>query len=559
MKPYHKPIQARRGLRALGLSLIVLLALLSSSVLPTGAAKTSPYADQLSEDQVQRAVETWVRQVTADARPEAVVEWMEPYYADAESGDSFLAGYVAHLEGGGFCLASASRLLLPVYLYVPYGTYDPDEAGFRDVLWEMGTRLEYLRRNLELPEADMSMEMQTFLPELPERSATWDALMAGQVPAQEIPTGLSSVPTLIELPFTSQWNQSSPYNDQCPNLTPGVDERTLTGCGATALAQVLYYWKWPATGIGSSSVDYTTHWRTTWDSEPLAANPNIPAGWTNRLEWTSTSGGLLRMNGYWDNSLYEVAKRINADAAYLAALSALWDRMATSTQTVSANFGLSTYNWSAMQDTHTDPVDDGDADVSQLMLQVGVASNMVYGVRASGSVLYQADDGLVNYLRYDSDVIYGHPDDDPNQTLYVDEIQWLRPVPYCASSPTDAHIWVITGYNQNTSPWQYKMNMGWGGSNNGWYTLDSAPLGLVNYRCHLVDLAPNSMTRFVGAATAGDGSPLNPYQNIEAALASVPDGSTLIFKAGSVNTFSAATLTINRPMTLKGSDATISK
>jgi len=184
---------------------------------------------------------------------------------------------------------------------------------------------------------------------------------------------------------------------------------------------------------------------------------------------------------------------------------------------------------------------------------------MDYGVLASGCVLYEADDGLMNHLRYDSDVTYGHPDSNLNQTIYVEEIQWLRPIAYTGASPNDSHIWVLTGYNQNTSPWQYQMNMGWGGGQNGWYSLDQAPLGLKDYRGHLLYLAPNAMTRFVGATAAGDGSPLNPYQNIEAALASVPNGATLIFKAGSVNLFSAATLVINRPLTLKGVNAVINK
>ena len=35
-----------------------------------------------------------------------------------------------------------------------------------------------------------------------------------------------------------QWDQWSPYNDQCPNDCP-------TGCVATAMAQIMYYHKWP--------------------------------------------------------------------------------------------------------------------------------------------------------------------------------------------------------------------------------------------------------------------------------------------------------------------------
>ena len=45
----------------------------------------------------------------------------------------------------------------------------------------------------------------------------------------------------------SQWGQETPYNTLCPV----VDEKTCpTGCVATALAQILYFWKWPETGAG---------------------------------------------------------------------------------------------------------------------------------------------------------------------------------------------------------------------------------------------------------------------------------------------------------------------
>ena len=40
----------------------------------------------------------------------------------------------------------------------------------------------------------------------------------------------------------THWNQSDPYNQQCPTIG---DELCVTGCVATALAQVMYYHKWP--------------------------------------------------------------------------------------------------------------------------------------------------------------------------------------------------------------------------------------------------------------------------------------------------------------------------
>ena len=46
----------------------------------------------------------------------------------------------------------------------------------------------------------------------------------------------------------SKWDQMYPYNYMCPRL----DKQTcVTGCVATAMAQVMYYWKYPAKGTGT--------------------------------------------------------------------------------------------------------------------------------------------------------------------------------------------------------------------------------------------------------------------------------------------------------------------
>ena len=43
--------------------------------------------------------------------------------------------------------------------------------------------------------------------------------------------------------LTSRWGQHEPYNQQCPTYN---GQATLTGCVATAMAQVMYYYQWPA-------------------------------------------------------------------------------------------------------------------------------------------------------------------------------------------------------------------------------------------------------------------------------------------------------------------------
>ena len=46
------------------------------------------------------------------------------------------------------------------------------------------------------------------------------------------------------------WNQSAPFNDQCP-LSGG--QRTVTGCVATAVAQVMKYFNYPSSGSGTGT------------------------------------------------------------------------------------------------------------------------------------------------------------------------------------------------------------------------------------------------------------------------------------------------------------------
>ena len=54
---------------------------------------------------------------------------------------------------------------------------------------------------------------------------------------------LDNVPAITPLLGETVWNQYSPFNDLCPM---DGNERSITGCVATAMAQVMYYHRWPA-------------------------------------------------------------------------------------------------------------------------------------------------------------------------------------------------------------------------------------------------------------------------------------------------------------------------
>ena len=55
--------------------------------------------------------------------------------------------------------------------------------------------------------------------------------------------------------LTTQWGQEAPFNNLCPIATDGSG-RCLTGCAATATAQVFYYHKGPKNGMGSQTIYY---------------------------------------------------------------------------------------------------------------------------------------------------------------------------------------------------------------------------------------------------------------------------------------------------------------
>lgn len=51
----------------------------------------------------------------------------------------------------------------------------------------------------------------------------------------------------------SAWNQDCHYNEFCPEDPAGPCQRVYVGCVAIAMGQILYYWRFPTTGIGSKS------------------------------------------------------------------------------------------------------------------------------------------------------------------------------------------------------------------------------------------------------------------------------------------------------------------
>ena len=58
--------------------------------------------------------------------------------------------------------------------------------------------------------------------------------------------------TVVDPLIQTRWGQGSPYNNYCPS-------GCVTGCVATAMAQVMRYWNYPTRGIGSHDYQYGSY------------------------------------------------------------------------------------------------------------------------------------------------------------------------------------------------------------------------------------------------------------------------------------------------------------
>lgn len=88
-------------------------------------------------------------------------------------------------------------------------------------------------------------------------------------------TATASMPAIYPM-LSTTWDQSSPYNKYCPTYN-GV--RTVTGCVATSMAQVMNYHQWPQSQV--QSISYT------WNNQPLTSP-------VSTIDWSNMRNSYLR-------------------------------------------------------------------------------------------------------------------------------------------------------------------------------------------------------------------------------------------------------------------------
>jgi len=127
---------------------------------------------------------------------------------------------------------------------------------------------------------------------LPAACKEWLGMYARQI--ESLPSsssmiesgGLNYSTQAVEPMLKSRWGQNAPYNLDCP-IDKSSGLRCVTGCVATATAQIMYFYKFPQSPSGSiiyqdnkqettRTLDFSTIGKFEWDKMTDSYNESIP-------------------------------------------------------------------------------------------------------------------------------------------------------------------------------------------------------------------------------------------------------------------------------------------
>lgn len=288
----------------------------------------------------------------------------------------------------GYVIVSGDDRTEEILGYVDHGTYSEDALPEHMKSWLQGyaDQIQYLIDN----------DIKGSTPR--QRAAA----------RRKVKATKHAVPVLM----TSKWNQGDPYNSKCPVYykEDGTTDQPASGCVATAIAQVMNFYKYP--------------------TRTKAEIPSITNTYTldNGTKKTVTTKAIRR------------ATKID---------------------------------WDNMSDTYTgnETQEQKDA-VGNLMYYVGQAVKMGYGASSGASFGSSSVPALTEYFGYDESAYTAERADytiDGWFNLIYEEIASGHPVGFAGGTSGGRHAFVLDGFDGERL---FHVNWGWGGGSDGWFLIE---------------------------------------------------------------------------------------
>jgi hypothetical protein len=316
--------------------------------------------------------------------------------------------------------------------------------------------------------------------------------------------------------------------------------------------------------------------KTTWDQTPYY-NALCPS--------SSLTGGvalsMAEIMQYWGYPAQGVGSSSYCDCTA--------DGFQNQYGTLTANYGATTYSWSAMPTN----VSSANTAVATLLYQCGVSVQTDFDPNSSNAYMLAIDNtnggisaqtSYTTYFGYDASTIkaYQRTQGGYSDTTWLNFIKTDlaagRPVQYSGTSTgTPAYSWVCDGYDANNN---LHMNWGWAGADNGYYNINSLSTQVGNYSTNheiltgiqppAIPITVNSAAICAGATATLTASGASTYTWSPATGLSAITGSVVIASPGITTVYAVegsngvsigvaqATVTIYKPaITITASEATV--
>ncbi|WP_310559996.1 thiol protease/hemagglutinin PrtT [Flavobacterium sp.] len=199
---------------------------------------------------------------------------------------------VFNVNSNGFVIVAADDTVTPILGYSTEGNFDPNNVPQNVAKWIEGYKNE-IQSIIE-----QSIQPTTDIKENWKRLKNGNSVnTTSQFKSNDTSKIMLGVAPLIK----TKWDQSPYYNALCP-IDAQANEQTVTGCVATAMAQVMKYWNYPATGSGFHSYNHSKY-------GTLSANYG-----NTTYQWSSMPNSVNSTNTAVAKLMYDVG--VSVDMGY---------------------------------------------------------------------------------------------------------------------------------------------------------------------------------------------------------------------------------------------------